>query len=114
MRAWLRNGITEISVEPRDAAILSLYYGLEPDGREWTMSEIGGLLDVSKPRIHQIRELALHRLTKHADFVDFQRTIDKELEWLRERPGRLGSLPGRLKDFLETVSDLLPSYRRGS
>ena len=49
------------SLEPRDAKVLRLYFGLEGE-REHTLEEIGNLLGVTRERIRQLRDRALRRL----------------------------------------------------
>ena len=46
---------------PRDAKVLSLYFGLE-GGREHTLEEIGSMLGVTRERVRQLRDRALKRL----------------------------------------------------
>ena len=48
-------------LEPRDARVLKLYFGLE-GGREHTLEEIGNDLGVTRERIRQLRDRALRRL----------------------------------------------------
>lgn len=49
------------SIDPREAAIVRLYYGL--DGEEpLTLSEIGAIYDLSRERVRQIKARALDRL----------------------------------------------------
>jgi RNA polymerase primary sigma factor len=45
----------------REAAVLRLRFGLE-DGREWTLEDIGEVLDVTRERIRQIEAKALRKL----------------------------------------------------
>ena len=49
------------ALEPRDARVLKLYFGLE-GGREHTLEEIGNDLGVTRERIRQLRDRALRRL----------------------------------------------------
>lgn len=49
------------ALEPRDARVLRLYFGLE-GGREHTLEEIGNVLGVTRERIRQLRDRALRRL----------------------------------------------------
>jgi RNA polymerase primary sigma factor len=49
------------SLEPRDAKVLRLYFGLEGE-REHTLEEIGNMLGVTRERIRQLRDRALRRL----------------------------------------------------
>jgi len=49
------------TLEPRDAKVLRLYFGLEGE-REHTLEEIGNLLGVTRERIRQLRDRALRRL----------------------------------------------------
>ncbi len=48
-------------LQPRDAKVLKLYFGLE-GGREHTLEEIGTILGVTRERIRQLRDRALKRL----------------------------------------------------
>ncbi|MGH7583844.1 MAG: sigma-70 family RNA polymerase sigma factor [Gemmatimonadales bacterium] len=47
---------------PRERRILSMYYGLEPDGDALTLEEIGVALGVTRERIRQLRERAFAKL----------------------------------------------------
>lgn len=49
------------ALDPRDARVLKLYFGLE-GGREHTLEEIGNALGVTRERIRQLRDRALRRL----------------------------------------------------
>jgi len=49
------------TLEPRDAKVLRLYYGLQGE-REHTLEEIGDMLGVTRERIRQLRDRALRRL----------------------------------------------------
>src|SRR5829696_1322487 len=49
------------ALSPRDAKVLSLYFGLN-DGREHTLEEIGTMLGVTRERVRQLRDRALKRL----------------------------------------------------
>jgi len=49
------------TLEPRDAKVLTLYFGLEGE-REHTLEEIGNMLGVTRERIRQLRDRALRRL----------------------------------------------------
>ncbi|MDZ4259521.1 MAG: sigma-70 family RNA polymerase sigma factor [Gemmatimonadales bacterium] len=46
---------------PRDAKVLSLYFGLD-GGREHTLEDIGLMLGVTRERVRQLRDRALKRL----------------------------------------------------
>ena len=48
-------------LDPRDAKVLRLYFGLEGE-REHTLEDIGNLLGVTRERIRQLRDRALRRL----------------------------------------------------
>ena len=50
-----------LTLPPRDAKILRLYFGLEAD-REHTLDEIGKMLGVTRERVRQLRDRALKRL----------------------------------------------------
>ncbi|MFQ5551152.1 MAG: sigma-70 family RNA polymerase sigma factor, partial [Gemmatimonadales bacterium] len=50
-----------ITLPPRDAKVLKLYFGLD-GGREHTLEEIGGMLGVTRERVRQLRDRALKRL----------------------------------------------------
>lgn len=47
---------------PRESRILSLYYGLDPQGEARTLEEIGDALGVTRERIRQLRERAFAKL----------------------------------------------------
>ena len=49
------------TLDPRDAKVLRLYFGLEGE-REHTLEDIGNLLGVTRERIRQLRDRALRRL----------------------------------------------------
>ena len=49
------------ALEPRDARVLRLYFGLEGK-RTHTLEEIGNKLGVTRERIRQLRDRALRRL----------------------------------------------------
>src|SRR5215207_2708823 len=49
------------TLQPRDAKVLKLYFGLE-GGREHTLEEIGDILGVTREGIRQLRDRALKRL----------------------------------------------------
>ncbi len=49
------------SLAPRDAKVLSLYFGLD-GGRDHTLEEIGLMLGVTRERVRQLRDRALKRL----------------------------------------------------
>lgn len=51
------------SLEPREARVLRLYYGLDGD-QPLTLEEIGTVFGLSRERIRQIKEKALRRLRK--------------------------------------------------
>jgi RNA polymerase primary sigma factor len=59
LQETVRNALQ--TLEPRDAKVLSLYFGLEGE-REHTLEEIGNLLGVTRERIRQLRDRALRRL----------------------------------------------------
>lgn len=46
----------------REAGILRMRYGLNPQGREHTLEEIGNAFDVTRERIRQIEAKALRKL----------------------------------------------------
>jgi len=54
-----------LTLPPRDAKILRLYFGLEED-REHTLDEIGKMLGVTRERVRQLRDRALKRLRQGA------------------------------------------------
>jgi RNA polymerase primary sigma factor len=56
-----RSGRALETLQPRDAKVLRLYFGLE-GGREHTLEEIGDILGVTRERIRQLRDRALKRL----------------------------------------------------
>jgi RNA polymerase primary sigma factor len=49
------------TLQPRDARVLRLYFGLD-GGKEHTLEEIGGMLGVTRERVRQLRDRALSRL----------------------------------------------------
>ncbi len=49
------------TLQPRDAKVLRLYFGLD-GGREHTLEEIGGMLGETRERVRQLRDRALKRL----------------------------------------------------
>jgi RNA polymerase primary sigma factor len=51
------------SLPPRDAKVLRLYFGLD-DGNSRTLEEIGRMMGVTRERIRQLRDRALHRLSE--------------------------------------------------
>ncbi len=53
------------TLNPRDAKVLRLYFGLEGQ-REHTLEEIGNVLGVTRERIRQLRDRALKRLREGA------------------------------------------------
>ena len=62
-----------LTLPPRDAKILRLYFGLEED-REHTLDEIGKLLGVTRERVRQLRDRALKRL-RHGAVGDVLREL---------------------------------------
>jgi RNA polymerase primary sigma factor len=52
------------SLTPREAEVIRLYYGLDPDHAPMTLEEIGHRLDLTRERVRQIKEKAIRRL-KH-------------------------------------------------
>jgi RNA polymerase primary sigma factor len=54
-----------LTLPPRDAKILRLYFGLDAD-REHTLDEIGKMLGVTRERVRQLRDRALKRLRQGA------------------------------------------------
>ena len=62
LRRQFLDQIFERHLTPRERRILSLYYGLEPDGETRTLSEIGTALGVTRERIRQLRESAFNKL----------------------------------------------------
>ena len=65
-------------LSPKERAIIKLRFGLNPNGREHTLDEIGRRYDLSRERIRQIEETSLKQLTraaKRAQPVPLQRTI---------------------------------------
>ncbi len=63
MERFLSDEVEEalLSLQPRDAKVLRLYFGLD-GGREHTLEEIGGMLGVTRERVRQLRDRALKRL----------------------------------------------------
>ncbi|MBK5188881.1 MAG: RNA polymerase sigma factor RpoD/SigA [Gemmatimonadaceae bacterium] len=62
-----------LTLPPRDAKILRLYFGLEAD-REHTLDEIGKMLGVTRERVRQLRDRALKRL-RHGAVGDVLRDL---------------------------------------
>lgn len=64
MTSSLRNLIEEslATLTPREAAILKLRFGLDPEGRERTLEEVGTVFSVTRERIRQIEMQALNKL----------------------------------------------------
>ena len=62
-----------LTLPPRDARILRLYFGLEED-REHTLDEIGKMLGVTRERVRQLRDRALKRL-RHGSVGDVLRDL---------------------------------------
>ncbi len=62
-----------LTLPPRDAKILRLYFGLEED-REHTLDEIGKMLGVTRERVRQLRDRALKRL-RHGTIGDVLRDL---------------------------------------
>lgn len=62
-----------LTLPPRDAKILRLYFGLEED-REHTLDEIGKMLGVTRERVRQLRDRALKRL-RHGTVGDVLRDL---------------------------------------
>ncbi|MGH7658323.1 MAG: sigma factor-like helix-turn-helix DNA-binding protein [Gemmatimonadales bacterium] len=50
-----------LTLQPRDARVLRLYFGLD-GGREHTLEEIGGMLGITRERVRQLIDRALKRL----------------------------------------------------
>ncbi|MBI4520153.1 MAG: RNA polymerase sigma factor RpoD/SigA [Gemmatimonadetes bacterium] len=64
VEAWLLQEYVRDALkllEPRDAKVLKLYFGLDGE-REHTLEEIGNMLGVTRERIRQLRDRALRRL----------------------------------------------------
>jgi RNA polymerase primary sigma factor len=63
MRESLRNEIEKVlsTLRPREAEIVRLYFGLDGD-RPLTLEEIGEHFRLTRERVRQIKEKALHRL----------------------------------------------------
>ncbi len=63
MERFLSDEVEEalLTLQPRDAKVLRLYFGLD-GGREHTLEEIGGMLGVTRERVRQLRDRALKRL----------------------------------------------------
>ncbi len=57
------------TLPPRDAKVLRLYFGLD-DGTSRTLEEIGQMMGVTRERIRQLRDRALHQLqTEHGEWL---------------------------------------------
>jgi RNA polymerase primary sigma factor len=57
----LREALSRLSA--REAEVLMLRFGLMPDGREWTLEEIGARFNLTRERIRQIEMRALAKLS---------------------------------------------------
>lgn len=62
LRRDFLNRLFQRYLTPRERRILSLYYGLDPDGQTYTLEEIGTVLGVTRERIRQLRERAFTKL----------------------------------------------------
>lgn len=51
----------------REKVIVKLYYGIEADGREHTLQEIGDFLGISRERVNQIRRNAIAKMQERAE-----------------------------------------------
>ena len=57
------------TLPPRDARVLRLYFGLD-DGTTRTLEEIGQMMGVTRERIRQLRDRALHQLrAEHGEWL---------------------------------------------
>ena len=67
IKRLVRLEVNEIlgGMNEKEAEILSLYFGIDRD-RRYTLEEIGGIYDISKERVRQIREKALASLREKA------------------------------------------------
>jgi RNA polymerase primary sigma factor len=61
MAANLREALGKLSL--RESEVLMLRFGLTPDGREWTLEEIGQRFNLTRERIRQIEMRALAKLS---------------------------------------------------
>lgn len=61
MAANLREALSKLS--SRESEVLMLRFGLTPDGREWTLEEIGQRFNLTRERIRQIEMRALAKLS---------------------------------------------------
>jgi len=52
------------ALTPREAEVIKLRYGLDPEGRERTLEEIGQIFSVTRERIRQIEAQALNKLRR--------------------------------------------------
>jgi RNA polymerase primary sigma factor len=65
------------SLSPREQEILRMRYGLNENGKEYTLQEVGEIFQVTRERIRQIEEKALlklrspYRSNKLREFADF-------------------------------------------
>lgn len=62
------------SLEPREKEILKMYYGINYD-RPKTLDEIGDILNLTRERIRQVKELTLNRLSLKPKFKNIIRYL---------------------------------------
>jgi RNA polymerase primary sigma factor len=65
------------TLSPREQEIVRMRYGLNENGKEYTLQEVGEIFQVTRERIRQIEEKALlklrspYRSNKLREFADF-------------------------------------------
>jgi RNA polymerase sigma factor (sigma-70 family) len=64
----LRKEINKVldTLDPREADIITLYFGLNPDYSMMTLEEVGDKHSLTKERVRQIKEKALRKLRHNA------------------------------------------------
>jgi len=62
------------TVRPREAVIVKLYYGIDHE-RSLTLSEIGDMLDLSRERVRQLKELALKKLRRKSNIKKLRKYL---------------------------------------
>lgn len=76
-------------LDPRERRILELRYELTPDGKSYTLREVGQKLDVTRERVRQIEARALKKLRHPLDFDIKERLRKRAVKALKELRHRL-------------------------